>query len=102
MIVYAPAVKKLSGLSDATPYFAVAPVLTLPIAMGLPLICGHFLDRMAWMAGDAYRMMLGVAVVLLAGTLFCAWRTDFSASPGTRKDMALEAASDPAVCSNVP
>jgi MFS family permease len=79
MIVYAPAVKKLSGLSDATPYFAVAPLLTLPLAMGLPLACGHFLDRMAWMAGDAYRLMLGFAALLLAGTLVCAWRTDFSA-----------------------
>ncbi len=78
MIVYAPAVKKLSGLSDATPYFAVAPVLTLPLAMGLPLVCGHFLDRTVWMAGDAYRLMLGVAALLIAGTLWCAWRTDFS------------------------
>jgi hypothetical protein len=81
MIVYAPAVKKLSGLSDATPYFAVAPVLTLPLAMGLPLACGHFLDRTAWMAGDAYRLMLGFAAILIAGTLVCAWRTDFSARP---------------------
>jgi MFS family permease len=87
MIVYAPAVKKLSGLSDATPYFAVAPLLTLPLAMGLPLACGHFLDRTAWMAGDAYRVMLGLAALLLAGTLFCAWRTDFSASPGTLGDL---------------
>jgi MFS family permease len=87
MIVYAPAVKKLSGLSDATPYFAVAPLLTLPLAMGLPLACGHFLDRTAWMGGDAYRMMLGMIALLLAGTLFCAWRTDFSASPEIRGDM---------------
>lgn len=86
MIVYAPAVKKLSGLSDATPYFAVAPLLTLPLAMGLPLACGHFLDRTAWMGGDAYRMMLGMTALLLAGTLFCAWRTDFSARPGIRAD----------------
>jgi len=101
MIVYAPAVKKLSGLSDATPYFAVAPVLTLPLAMGLPLACGYFLDRTAWMAGDAYRMMLGMAVVLLAGTLFCAWRTDFSAAPGTREGVSLKVASAPAIRSDV-
>jgi MFS family permease len=88
MIVYAPAVKKLSGLSDATPYFAVAPLLTLPLAMGLPLACGYFLDRTAWMAGDAYRIMMGMTALLLAGTLFCAWRTDFSASPGTRTDLS--------------
>jgi MFS family permease len=81
MIVFAPAVKKLSGLADATPYFAVAPVLTLPAAMGLPLFCGHFLDRMAWMGADAYRLMLAMTAVLLAGTLVCAWRTDFSAPP---------------------
>jgi hypothetical protein len=81
MIVFAPAVKKLSGLSDATPYFAVAPILTLPLAMGLPLVCGHFLDRMAWLGADAYRLMLGAAALLLVGTLFCAWRTDFDHSP---------------------
>jgi hypothetical protein len=78
MIVYAPAVKKLSGLSDATPYFAVAPLLSLPLAMGLPLACGYFLDRTVWMAGGAYRLMLGVAALLIAVTLWCAWRTDFS------------------------
>jgi hypothetical protein len=85
MIVFAPAVKKLSGLSDATPYFAVAPVLTLPLAMGLPLICGTFLDRMAWMADDAYRIMLAAAALLIAGTLVCAWRTDFNAFPVQRE-----------------
>jgi hypothetical protein len=93
MIVYAPAVKKLSGLSDATPYFAVAPVLTLPLAMGLPLACGHFLDRMAWMEGDAYRMMLTIAALLIAGTLVCAWRTDFTTSPRIRDDLPFDMAS---------
>ena len=90
MIVYAPAVKKLSGLSDATPYFAVAPVLTLPLAMGLPLACGHFLDRMAWMAGDAYRLMLGFAGLLIAGTLWCAWRTNFSTGAALSEEPARD------------
>jgi hypothetical protein len=95
MIVFAPAVKKLSGLSDATPYFAVAPILTLPLAMGLPLICGHFLDRMAWMEGDAYRLMLGAAALLLAGTLYCAWRTDFDHSPDIPDDLPMGAVAAP-------
>jgi MFS family permease len=95
MIVFAPAVKKLSGLSDATPYFAVAPILTLPLAMGLPLACGHFLDRMAWMQGDAYRLMLGVVALLLVGTLVCAWRTDFSRQPGFREDRSAGTVSAP-------
>ena len=93
MIVYAPAVKKLSGLSDATPYFAVAPVLTLPLAMGLPLACGHLLDRLAWMEGDAYRMMLAIAALLIAGTLVCAWRTDFTTSPRITDGLSFDAAS---------
>jgi uncharacterized membrane protein YqjE len=92
MIVFAPAVKKLSGLSDATPYFAVAPVLTLPLAMGLPLACGHFLDRTAWLGADAYRLMLAGAALLLAGTLVCAWRTDFSARPVMMEDSVGEVA----------
>ena len=102
MIVYAPAVKKLSGLSDATPYFAVAPLLTLPLAMGLPLACGHFLDRTAWMADDAYRLMLGMAAMLIAGTLICAWRTDFSAAPGIQQDLPFNVASARAIRSHAP
>lgn len=97
MIVFAPAVKKLSGLSDATPYFAVAPVLTLPLAMGLPLACGHFLDRTAWMGADAYRLMLAGAALLLAGTLVCAWRTDFSARPAHKPDPISKAAASGAL-----
>ena len=97
MIVYAPAVKKLSGLADATPYFAVAPLLTLPLAMGLPLACGHFLDRMAGMGGDAYRLMLAMAAVLLLGTLFCAWRTDFNARPEACDGLPATAVAAPAM-----
>mgnify|MGYP001545775516 FL=1 len=78
MIVFAPVVKKLSGLADATPYFAVAPVLTLPLVAGLPLACGLFLDRMAGLGADAYRLVFLATAVLLALTLWCAWRTDFA------------------------
>ena len=78
MIVFAPAVKKLSGLADATPYFAVAPVLTLPLVTGLPLACGFFLDRMTGLGGDAYRLVFLSMAVLLGLTLVCAWRTDFA------------------------
>ena len=93
MIVFAPAVKKLSGLEDATPYFAVAPVLTLPIVTGLPLVCGFFLDRMAGLGADAYRIVFLVTAVLLGVTFFCAWCTDFSpeleTSPGLPFDQEV-------------
>ena len=78
MIVFAPAVKKLSGLADATPYFAVAPILTLPVVTGLPLACGLYLDQMAGMGANAYRVVFLVAAILLGVTLCCAWRTDFA------------------------
>ena len=87
MIVFAPAVKRLSGLTDATPYFAVAPILTLPLVIGLPLLSGMFLDRMAGLGADAYRFIFLAAALLLAATWICAWRTDFApprleAAPG--------------------
>lgn|GEM_PF-372067 len=102
MIVFAPAVKKLSGLPDATPYFAVGPILTLPLAMGMPLACGHFLDRMAWLGGDAYRLMLGMAALLIAGTMLCVWRTDFSGGTAAQVDFDHPDAPTPAMPSHAP
>jgi len=76
-IVFAPAVGKLSGLSDATSYFAVAPLLTLVFATGLPLAFGRFLDHFAWMAGDSYRIVFGISTVLVVGTLYFLLKVDF-------------------------
>ena len=76
-IVYAPAVGKLSGLSDATSYFAVAPLLTLAFATGLPLVFGRFLDHFAWLEGDSYKIIFGVSAVLIVGTLYFLLKVDF-------------------------
>jgi MFS family permease len=81
MIVLAPAVKKLSGLSDSTRYFAVAPILTLPFAMGFPLFFGHFLDYFDRLGAAAYRLAFGVAMLLIAASLVCILKTDFAARP---------------------
>ncbi len=78
MLVYPPAVKKLSGLQDATAYFAVAPVLALPFATGFPLLCGRFLDRFGGLQSDAYRIVFIGAAFLLAGTMICTLKTDFT------------------------
>jgi hypothetical protein len=78
MLVYAPAVKKLSGLSDSTSYFAVAPLLVLPVSSGLPLACGHFLDHFIWLGGDAYRIVFGVCTGAILVTLACILKTDFN------------------------
>jgi len=76
-IVFAPAVGRLSGLSDATSYFAVAPLITLVFATGLPLIFGKFLDYFVWMEGDSYRIVFGVSIVLVVGTLYFLLKVDF-------------------------
>jgi MFS family permease len=63
-LVYAPAVKRLSGQEDATHYFAVAPLFTLPVSAGLPLLNGAVLDRLAFMEAWSYRIVfLGMAVL---------------------------------------
>ncbi|MDJ0722612.1 MAG: MFS transporter [Desulfobacterales bacterium] len=90
MIVFAPAVKKLSGLTDATPYFAVAPVLTLPLVAGLPLASGFFLDRTAGLGADAYRLVFLASAVLLGLTLLCAWCTNFAPRVDPASDAILE------------
>lgn len=78
MLVYAPAIKKLSGLADSTSYFAVAPVLTLPFAAGLPLVYGKFLDHTPYLGAESYRIIFAVSVLLITGTLYCILKTDFS------------------------
>lgn len=77
MLVYAPAVKKLSGMADSTSYFAVAPLLALPISAGLPLVCGRLLDHFAHLGGDAYRILFAGCMGLLLITLVCILKTDF-------------------------
>jgi hypothetical protein len=71
-MVFAPAVKWVSGQADATLYFAVAPIVLLPLSLGLPLASGAFLDAAAGMGARSYR------IVFLAMALFCAVGLAFS------------------------
>lgn len=84
MIVYAPSVKKLSGLADATSYYAVAPLLALPLTASLPLLTGRFLDAFSHLGADAYRIVFLAAALLVAGSLFCMLKTDYSKPAGHR------------------
>ena len=77
MMVYAPAVKRLSGTEDSTAYFAVAPLFTLPFTIGWPLLCGKFLDYFAWLQADAYRIFFIASVALVLVTLLLILKTDF-------------------------
>ena len=63
-MVYPPMVKKFSGKTDSTSYFALAPILTIPIGSGFPLIFGKLLDTLSFMQQDAYKILF-----FLFGTL---------------------------------
>jgi len=80
MIVFPPLVKKLSGLSDATSYFAVAPILTTPFALALPLAFGSFLDYFSKLNGDAYRIVFVLSLGLILASMVCILRVDFQIS----------------------
>jgi len=67
-MVYAPSVKLLSGKADATPYFALAPLLTLPIGVGYPLLFGKMLDILSFMGEGSYRFLFAVSIIFLAIT----------------------------------
>jgi MFS family permease len=70
-LVYPPAVKCLSGQEDATHYFAIAPLFTLPLSVGLPLLEGTVLDNLAFMGGESYRItFLALALLSLTSLIF--------------------------------
>jgi hypothetical protein len=83
MLSYAPAVKRLSGLSDSTSYFAIGPIITLPFAVALPLATGKFLDHFAALQADAYRTVFLCAALLVVAALVCILKTNFSANNPT-------------------
>lgn len=81
MVSYAPAIKQLSGASDSTSYFAVAPIVTLPLASGLPLVIGHFLDAFEFLGAGAYQIVFGFCALLILVALFFMLKTDFPSAP---------------------
>lgn len=76
-MVYPPSVKKFAARSDATSYFALAPILTLPVTAGYPLLFGHLLDRLAGLGQVSYQMLFGLSVVIAAAAAFLALTTDY-------------------------
>jgi hypothetical protein len=78
MLTYPPLIKRFSGLTDATPYFAIAPILTLPLSAGMPLANGRFLDRFASLGALSYKAMFAGMGVLILLTLLLLIPLDFS------------------------
>ncbi len=77
MVSMAPTTKKLSGLADSTSYFALAPLVTLPFASGLPMAAGKFLDSYSYLEGDAYRIVFAFCALIIMVNFFFIMKTDF-------------------------
>ncbi len=85
MMLWAPAIKRLTGAADATLYFAVSPILVLPLSIGLPLANGAFLDHFVYLGAWSYRIMfLAMALFSLAGIAFTL-RVPWNAEPSRER-----------------
>lgn len=77
MLCHSPSVKKLSGMSDATDYFSVSQVFTLPLSFGIPFMAGIFLDGYAAWGAGSYRFLFGIGGGLILASLACVLLIDF-------------------------
>lgn len=85
MAVFAPAVKQLSGKDDATHYFAIAPLLQLPLSAGIPLAAGGIIDGLEALGSWSYRaVFLGAGVLILAAVIIL-FRVRFPAGGRSRR-----------------
>ncbi len=67
----APAVKLLSGLDDATDYFAISAIIIFPLSFGIPVISGIIIDSLSGYGELSYIIVfINLAVLQTAGLLF--------------------------------
>ncbi len=79
-LIYSPTVKKLSGKNDATGYFAIAPMLTVPISSGISLLSGRFLDMTSFLGENSFRILFSILGLIVLISLVFLKKTDFGES----------------------
>lgn len=79
-LIYAPAMKRLTGKNDITNFFAAAAILMLPLSMGIPLISGRLLDSLPFSAPDSYKIVFAMLGLLSFISIFFISRVRFSSS----------------------
>ena len=77
-LAFLPVVKLLSRRSDATAYYALGQLVTMPFSVGLPLLAGQVLQLLAALGSDAYRLVFGALAALMALSMFALLRIDLS------------------------
>lgn len=79
---HAPAVKLLSGLDDATDYFAISPVIIFPVSFSIPFISGIIIDMLSGYGAASYiTVFIILASLQVTGLIFTIY-TDFN--PGLK------------------
>jgi predicted MFS family arabinose efflux permease len=76
-ILYTSAVKQLSGLEDASSYYAIIPLITIIISGGFPLLAGRSIDFLGFFGGDAYRLTFSLFLVIVFAGFFALKMTVF-------------------------
>jgi len=76
-MVYPPSVKKFAAKEDATSYFALAPILTLPVSAGYPLLFGTMLDQLGGLGQLSYQVLFGVSALIGLVAVCLAVMTDY-------------------------
>lgn len=76
-MVYPPSVRIFANKDDNTAYFALAPILTLPIGSGFPLLFGTMLDSFSFMGADAYRLLFGFSALFILATCYFTYKIDY-------------------------
>jgi MFS family permease len=85
--LYGPVVKGFSGLQDASPYYAIAPILMLPISAWFPIAMGFLLDKLSVLKAVSFQLgfVCLIVIVLLSLIPFILLRfpekTDETAQP---------------------
>ncbi|MBI9105953.1 MAG: hypothetical protein JEZ04_04360 [Spirochaetales bacterium] len=82
-LIYAPAVKIISGASDTTSIFAAASIILLPLSMGISLLSGKLLDTLSFLTADSYRIVFGIMGLLSFISIFFIIRIDFTRRSST-------------------
>ncbi|MBN1499050.1 MAG: hypothetical protein JW982_02760 [Spirochaetes bacterium] len=77
-LAFPHAMKKISGKNDATGYFGIAPILTLPLTAGLPVAAGNFLDMTEHTGSLSYRILFSSMAFIVLLSLFFISKTNFS------------------------
>ncbi|PKL19197.1 MAG: hypothetical protein CVV49_02140 [Spirochaetae bacterium HGW-Spirochaetae-5] len=80
----APAVKLLSGLDDATDYFAISAIIIFPFSFSIPFVSGILLDTLPTQGTLSYTIVFLMLLIMQCAGLIFTMLTDFN--PGIKTD----------------